>query len=105
LQLQLIGLIAPPDQAPALHETLPVEVAGGTRQISTALAGTTGYDPALRASSLPRTVHPGLIVGIPTLTLDPQGGPECGAKITGKSRSVELGTGAQLIFAVTATPK
>ncbi|MGB6687623.1 MAG: tetratricopeptide repeat protein [Terracidiphilus sp.] len=100
LSLKLIGLLAPPGAASGLHEVVPTEVAGGARQISTTLAQTDGYDPALRTDSLPKTVHPGLIVGMNALSLDPQGGPGCSARISSKSRSVQLGVGAQLIFAV-----
>jgi len=98
LSLKLIGLVAPPGAASGLHESMPTEVARGARSISTAVGATDGYDPALRIDSLPKTVHPGLIVGIPNLSLDPQGGPACSAKITSKSRSVELGAGAQFIL-------
>ncbi len=105
LSLKLIGLVAPPGAADGLHESLPVEVAGGARNIGPTVANTEGFDPALRISNLPKTVHPGLIVGIPTLTLDPQGGPACSAKIGSRNRSVELGAGAQLILAVVGPTK
>ena len=100
LSLKLIGLVGPPGSANGLHEAIPSEVAGGARSISNTLGATDGYDPALRTDSLPKTVHPGLIVGMAQLNLDPQGGPGCSARISSKSRSVQLGAGAQLIFAV-----
>jgi Tetratricopeptide repeat len=99
LSLKLIGLVAPPGAASGRHESMPTEVAGGARSISTAIGATDGYDPALRIDNLPKRVHPGLIVGMPNLSLDPQGGPSCSAKISSRSRSVELGAGAQLILA------
>ncbi len=105
LTLQLIGLVAPPGAASGLHQALPSEVAGGVRNVSNTVAATDGYDPALRAENLPKTVRPGLIVGMPQLLLDPEGGPGCSAKISSRSRNVELGVGAQLIFAVPAPTK
>jgi tetratricopeptide (TPR) repeat protein len=105
LALQLIGLVGPPGAASGMHEAAPTEVAGGARSISNMTAATDGYDPALRVDNLPKTVRPGLIVDIPKLNLDPTGGPGCSAKITSNSRSVELATGARLIFAVTGPPE
>ena len=98
LSLKLIGLVAAPGAASGRHESMPTEVAGGARSISSALGATDGYDPALSIDNLPKIVHPGLIVGIPNLSLDPQGGPACSARITSKSHSVELGAGAQFIL-------
>ena len=98
LPLKLIGLASPPGAASGRHESMPTEVAGGARSISTAIGATDGYDPALRIDNLPKIVHPGLIVGMPSLSLDPQGGPLCSAKITSKGRSVEIGAGAQFIL-------
>lgn len=98
LSLKLIGMTAPPGASSGRHESMPTEVAGGARSISDAVASTDGYDPAMRIDNLPKDVHPGLIVGMPSLSLDPQGGPLCSAKITSKGRSVEIGAGAQFIL-------
>jgi tetratricopeptide (TPR) repeat protein len=104
LSLELIGLVGPPGAASGLHEVIPSEVAGGVRSVSDTIAATNGYDPSLGVDNLPKTVRPGLIVDIPKLTLDPEGGPGCSSKISSKSRSVELATSARLIFLVPGPP-
>jgi hypothetical protein len=35
---------------------------------------------------------------MPDVKLEPEGGPECSAKITSTNRSVTLGTGSELIL-------
>lgn len=104
LSLHLIALLPPPDTRPdSLHGAVPTEVAGGARQISTTVAETTAYDAQLSEGGKPHTVHPGVVVGMPRLKLDPLGGPGCSAKITSSTRSVQLGTGAELILALSTT--
>lgn len=104
LSLHLIALLPPPDTGPdSLHGAVPTEVAGGARQISTTVAETTAYDAQLSEGGKPHTVHPGVVVGMPRLKLDPLGGPGCSAKITSSTRSVQLGTGAELILALSTT--
>ena len=104
LSLRLIGLVGPPDESRRMHSEIPVEVAGGTRQIGGSTNGgdaTTalnGMDENLTPGSAPHTVHPGIVVNMPTVKLEPEGGPECSAKITSTSRSITLGTGAELIL-------
>lgn len=101
LSLRLIGLLAPPDQSSnSLADALPTEVAGGARRMSDTSAMTDGYDPRLNPGGPPRTVHPGIVVDMPKLKLDPQGGPGCSARISSANRSVELGAGAELILAM-----
>jgi tetratricopeptide (TPR) repeat protein len=99
LSLHLIALLPPPDEVPAtLHGSVPTEVSGGTRQISETVADTTAYDALLSSGSKPHTVHPGVVVGMPKLKLDPLGGTGCSARITSAGRSLQLGTGAELIL-------
>jgi hypothetical protein len=43
-------------------------------------------------------VHPGTVIGMPMLKLEPEGGPGCSARISSTNRSVELGTGVELIL-------
>ncbi len=101
LSLRLIGLLAPPGQSSnSLADALPTEVAGGARRMSDTLAMTDGYDPRLNPGGPPHTVHPGIVVDMPKLKLEPQGGPGCSARISSANRSVELGTGAELILAM-----
>jgi tetratricopeptide (TPR) repeat protein len=98
LSLRLIGLLAPPSESEYLHQVMPTEIAGGARQISDTAAATNGYDPKLDPGSLPATVHPGLVVGIPNLKLEPGGGPGCSSRISSPDRDVELQTGVELIL-------
>lgn len=107
LPLHLIAILPPPDEMPnSLHGAVPTEVAGGGRQISDTVADTTAYDALLSVGGKPHTVHPGVVVHMPKLKLDPMGGPGCSAKITSSTRNVQLGTGAELILALasSATP-
>ncbi len=98
LSLRLIGLLAPPSESEYLHQVMPTEVAGGARQISDTAAATDGYDPKLGHGSLPAIVHPGLVVGMPNLKLEPEGGPGCSSRISSPDRNVELQTGVELIL-------
>ena len=95
---RLIGIVAPPTQSAHLHEMLPTEVAGGARQISNTVASTDGYDAKEIQALAPAIVHPGVVVGMPGVTLEPDGGPQCSARITTTGRSVELGGGVELIL-------
>lgn len=102
LSLHLIAVLAPPDENPsALHGSLPVQVAGGGRRISDAAAMMDGYDPRLSHGGKPFMVHPGAVIGLPELQLDPVGGPACSARISSTKRSVQLGTNTELILALT----
>jgi hypothetical protein len=104
LSLHLIALLAPPDEMPSsLHGSLPVQVAGGGRRISDAAAMMDGYDPRLSQGDKPLMVHPGAVLGLPELKLDPMGGPACSARISSTKRSVLLGTNTELILALTET--
>lgn len=99
LALHLIALLPPPDQAPGtLHGSVPTEVAGGARRISDTVADTSAYDAQLSSGGKPNTVHPGVVVGMPGIKLDPLGGPGCSARLSSSSRSVQLGTGVELIM-------
>ena len=104
LSLHLIALLPPPDEAPgSLHGSVPTEVAGGTRQIPDAVAETSAYDALLTNGGKTHSVHPGTVLGVPTMKLDPLGGPGCSARITSSTRSVQLGTGAELILTLSTT--
>ena len=104
LSLRLIGLVAPADQASRhMHEELPTEVAGGTRSTGAAEAGlVNGSDENLNPGGSPHTVHPGIVIRMPNVKLEPQGGPGCSARITSPNRSVQLGTGSELILIMAA---
>jgi len=98
LTLRVIGLIGPPDALIALHTVLPSEVAGA-RSISR-MAGATvmAEDLDLNPSGPPHTVHPGVVVGMPDVTLDPLGGPGCSALLTSNGKDIHLGVGAQVLL-------
>jgi tetratricopeptide (TPR) repeat protein len=99
LPLRLIGLAAPPDNSRHLHDELPTEVAGGGRSIQTAIGGLINdYDMDLNPGGPPKTVHPGIVVNMPAVKLEPEAGPACSAKITSTNRSVTLGTGSEFIL-------
>ncbi|MGA2169804.1 MAG: tetratricopeptide repeat protein [Terracidiphilus sp.] len=104
LPLRLIGLVGPPDESERLHDVMPTEVAGGARQIggsgrgSDTVSGTNGRDDNLNPSGPPHTVHPGIVVRMPSVKLEPEGGPGCSARITSANRSVQIGTGSELIL-------
>jgi hypothetical protein len=104
LPLRVIALLPPPDMNPnSLHGALPSQVAGGGRDISVTTAQTDAYDAELSEGGRPHTVHPGVVVGMPKMKLDPMGAPGCSAMITSSTRSVQLGTGAELILALSSS--
>ena len=98
ISLQLIGLIGPPDEQQNMHDALPTEVAGGGRAIQAVVNGSSGIDDNLNPGGRPHTVHPGIVVRMPKIKLEPVAGPGCSAKITSTGHSVQLGTGAELIL-------
>lgn len=100
ISLTVIGVVAPPDQYVGMHSAMPTELTGGGRDISTTAANMGSFirDENLNPGGPPHTVHPGIVVGMPKLKLEPHGGPDCGAKLTSTERSVRLGTGSILIF-------
>lgn len=103
LALHLIALVAPPDKGPgSLHDALPAQVAGGGRQIDITAAQTIDIDEQLSEGGTPHMVHPGAVVGIPTMKLDPVGGPGCSARLTAAARSVQLSGAAELILSLSA---
>lgn len=103
MTFRLIALLPPPDQTNSLHGALPTQVAGGTMQISETAAASNGYDALLSEGGKPNTVHPGVVVKMPGVKLEPLGGPGCSARITSAGRSVQIGTGAELILALSSS--
>jgi predicted aspartyl protease len=100
LRLRLIGLVAPLDEARMLHDAMPAEVAGGPRQMSDAVSGSNGRDENLSPGGPPNTVRPGIVVRMPKVKLEPEGGPGCSARISSSDRNVQLAAGAELILTV-----
>jgi hypothetical protein len=100
LHLRLIGLVAPLDEARMLHDAMPAEVSGGPRQMSDAVSGSNGRDDNLSSGGPPNTVHPGIVVRMPKVKLEPEGGPGCSAKISSSDPRVQLAAGAEFILTV-----
>jgi tetratricopeptide (TPR) repeat protein len=96
INLRLIGVIAPNGGQDTSHEVVPTEVSGGARSITTTSASTNGYDANL---TLPVTIHPGVVLGVPKTRLEPQGGPGCSSRLSGANRSIQLEPGTELLFA------
>lgn len=106
ISLTLIGLVAPPDQYVGMHSALPSEVAGQGRNISDSVGnGGVAQDENLNPGGLPRTVHPGIVVRIPKLQLEPHGGPECSARMISTKRNFRLESGSRLILTMRAAPE
>lgn len=103
ISLRLIGIVSPPPGSAHLHEMLPTEVVGGARQISDTAGATQGYDPKEILTITPAIVHPGIVIGMPHLKLEPDGGPGCSSRIVSTKRSVELNEGVELIMAAYGT--
>jgi tetratricopeptide (TPR) repeat protein len=106
VSLTIVGLVASPDQFVGLHNATPLEVSGGRRSISSAAANVAvdASEENLIASNLPRTIHPGIVIGLPHLKLEPQGGPACSSRITSTDPSVRLGVGSELFLTMQVLP-
>lgn len=96
VRLRLIGLIAPPERGTMLHDVLPSEVAGGVRQLPS--TSQDGIDGSLKAELFPSTIHPGLVMHMPKVTLEPEGSPDCSARISRDGGAVEVTPGTALIL-------
>jgi hypothetical protein len=100
LKLLVVGVMAPPDQLKNSHDAMPTELQGSPRQISDTAASTNGYDPKLGSGASSHAIRPGVVFGYKNLKLEPQGGPQCSAKLTSTERNIELAPGAILLLAV-----
>lgn len=102
-QFRLIAVVGPPDLTKRLHDAVPAEVAGRGRGIDNTMAATNALDLELNPGGPPHTVHPGIVVGVPRLKLEPTAGPECSDKLTSPDGKIELAPGSEFILAVTQT--
>jgi hypothetical protein len=100
LSLRLIGLVAPAtEDSRHMLQELPAEVSGGVQQVSQVQnALVDGIDDNLNPGGAPHTIHPGVVVRMPAVKLEPEGGPGCSAKITSTNHSIQLGAGSELIL-------
>jgi hypothetical protein len=103
LKLRVIAIVGPPSESHHMHEDLPSEVAGGARQMAQAVYGTDEFDEELNPGGPPHTIHPGVVVGIKNLKLQPTAGPECSDKISTDGNRIQLASGSELILALTVT--
>jgi len=102
--LRLIGLVSE-EASERMHDEVPIGLHGsGSRNADSAGKVTSGDDTALNPGGLAHTVHPGIVVGIPKMKLEPEGGPGCSDRISSTNRSVELDPGAELILIMQAAP-
>ena len=101
LKLRVIAIVGPPSESHHMHEDMPTEVSGGVRQIGQAVFGTDEFDEDLNPGGPPHTIHPGIVVGIKNLKLEPTAGPECSDKITTDGNRIQLASGSELILAMT----
>lgn len=102
LKLLVVGVMAPPDQLKNSHDAMPTELQGSARQISDTAANTDGYDAKRNAVSS-HAIRPGVVLGFKNVKLEPQGGPQCSAKLTSTERNIELAPGAMLLMVVPET--
>lgn len=100
MKMFLIGMIAPPEfNGDSSHDAMPSEVHGGSRDISQMASDTFGYDERLNPGGPRNTVKPGAVVGFKHVKLEPQGGPQCSARISSTDKNIELPPGTILILA------
>ena len=103
LKLRVIAIVGPPGEAHHMHEDMPTELRGGVRQMGEALYGTDEFDENLNPGGPPHTIHPGIVVGIKNLKLEPTAGEQCSDKITTDGDRIQLANGSELILAMTVT--
>ena len=68
-----------------------------------AIYGTDAFDEDLNPGGPPHTIHPGVVVGVKNLKLEPTAGPGCSDKITTDGNRIQLASGSELILAMTVT--
>ncbi len=98
LHMRLVGLVAPPDHTTMEHDVLPSEVRGGVQPLPSTVHD--GIDDNLNPEKYPQTLRPGLVVRMNKVKLDPEGAPECSARISTTARDLRVAPGAELMFTV-----
>jgi hypothetical protein len=105
IPLWLIGIIGPSEADERLHDDLPMGPLNGKRSANTATKISTFDDFKLNPGGAPNTVHPGIVLGMPKLKLEVQGGPGCSsARISSTDRSAVLELGSELILVPQSKP-
>ena len=103
MPMRLIALMRSSDESTRLHDEVPLEMKGAARNITSVKAAFNGTD-VLNPGGPARTVRPGIVIGLPKMNLEVEGGPGCSARISSTDRSVQLGLGAELILVVQSAP-
>jgi hypothetical protein len=99
LSLRLIGVLGPPGERKALHDSMPIQLTGGARDISQTAANMgIEEDDNLNPGGPPHTVHPGIVVGLKGIKMTPEAGPLCSTLMTSVGHSVRLDAGSEFIL-------
>jgi hypothetical protein len=105
MPLWLIGLMGPSEEYARMHDDLPMGELDNRRSAKTAAKILTFNDFKLNPGGAPNTVHPGIVLGLPKLKLEVQGGPGCsGARISSTDHSAVLEMGSELILVPESKP-
>jgi hypothetical protein len=100
LKLLVVGVMAPADELKSSKDAMPTELQGGGRQVSDAAANT---NSKLNPGGSSHSIRPGVVLGFKNVKLEPQGGPQCSAKLTSTERNIELSPGSILLMVVPDT--
>jgi hypothetical protein len=104
MPLRLIGLVGPAEISERMHDEVPNGLKGSQRSAPTAVLATLDRDDRLNPGGAPQTVHVGVVLGLPKVKLDYEGGPGCSSRLTSTDRSVQLQPGSELILIVQSAP-
>jgi hypothetical protein len=98
LRMRLVGLVAPPDHTTMEHDVLPSEVHNAVQPLP--VTSRAGIDDNLTPAAYPKTLRPGLVLRMNKVRLDPEGAPDCSARISSSSKDLRVAPGAELMFTV-----
>jgi hypothetical protein len=100
IEMRVVAVLAPADELRRMHDDQPTKIAGGARKITDNIEASNGLDAKLNPGGTPHTVRPGTTLGLPKIKLEPQGGPECSAKLTSTDKSVQLEQDATFLLVI-----
>jgi hypothetical protein len=98
LKMRIVGVAQPQYEWGSQHDAMTSETSGPARQISASAAYEKRMNARLNPGGPPNTVHPGIVVGMKSVKLKPQGGPGCSALLSSSERSIQLAAGTLLIL-------
>jgi len=98
MALRLIGLRGPNDRSTSQFEQLPMGGNSPHLGNNNVPKAQIGADSRFNPGGPANTVHPGIVVGLPNMKLEVEGGPGCSARISTTERSVQLQSGSLLIL-------